>query len=90
MSRNQELIDNILDEFDFEKVHKAMVALDWVWVFAEDGVPTVGELRKAARLLLREAASRDVYYTGSGGFRVTKNADVLKLEFVLEQWEEEI
>lgn len=30
--RAQQHLDSIMDWFEFEKVHKAMTALDWVWV----------------------------------------------------------
>ena len=30
--REQEAIDNIMDYFDFDKVLKTMIALDWKWV----------------------------------------------------------
>jgi hypothetical protein len=38
-------VEDILDEFDFEKVKKVMDFLDWKWHAAEDGVPRIGELR---------------------------------------------
>ena len=30
--REQEAIDNIMDYFDFNKVLKTMIALNWKWV----------------------------------------------------------
>jgi hypothetical protein len=51
------MIDEIMDEFNFARVHKAMVALDWKWaVTSNNNVPTMDELRKEAERLLRNAA----------------------------------
>ena len=51
------MIDEIMDEFNFAKVHKTMVALDWKWaVTSNNKVPTMDELRKEAERLLRDAA----------------------------------
>ena len=43
-----ELIDEILDEFDFEIVHRTMKALDWTWHGSVES-PTIGDLRRMAR-----------------------------------------
>ena len=51
------MIDEIMDEFNFAAVYKAMVALDWKWaVTSNNNVPTMDELRKEAERLLRDAA----------------------------------
>lgn len=73
----QEEIDNILDDFDFEKIHKVMEALGWVWEPIGSRVPTIAQLRKAARARLRDATSADPSYkdsvriVSSGGFKAT-------------------
>jgi len=51
-----EMIDEIMDEFNFATVHKAMVALDWKWATSKNYIPTMDELRKEAERLLRDAA----------------------------------
>lgn len=65
----EEQIDDIMDEFDFDKVHKIMEFLNWEWWFEgnEKRVPEVCELRKKAREHLRHVA-RCGGTTGSGGF----------------------
>jgi hypothetical protein len=51
------MIDEIMDEFNFATVHKAMVALDWKWaVTSNNNVPTMDELRTETERLLRDAA----------------------------------
>ena len=61
----QEQIDEIMDSFDFQKVHKIMEAINWRW--HEEGVPDVYSLRTLARKHLKEAG--EIKGTsGSGGF----------------------
>jgi hypothetical protein len=64
-----EQIDDIMDEFEFDKVHKVMEFLDWKWWFdgETERVPEVYELRKKAREYLRYVAKHGGT-TGSGGF----------------------
>jgi len=65
----EEQIDDIMDDFDFDKVHKIMEFLNWEWITDEDGtqVPYISDLRKRARSLLRIAAKEGGFH-GSGGF----------------------
>lgn len=85
---SQELIDNILDEFDFESVHKAMVALNWTWS-STDGVPTIGELRRQARELLKELIKSNNEIIGTGGFYVYRNWTAIGLRFEVASYETE-
>jgi hypothetical protein len=50
------MINEILDEFNFAKVHKTMVALDWKWLDNKERIPNLDELRKEAEYLLKRAA----------------------------------
>jgi hypothetical protein len=50
----QEQIDEIMDSFDFQKVHKIMEAINWRW--HEVGVPDIYSLRTLARKHLKTAA----------------------------------
>jgi aerobic-type carbon monoxide dehydrogenase small subunit (CoxS/CutS family) len=47
-------VPNILESFDFEKVHKVMTFLDWRWA-DHNRVPTVEELKSAAYELMHES-----------------------------------
>jgi hypothetical protein len=87
-------IENILDEFDFQRVQRVMEALEWHWATSEDGLPSIVELRRKARGLLE-----DVYRyedsacntMGCGGFEATRLMEVgdlnkyLSLKFVVEE-----
>ena len=65
---NEEAIEDLLDKFDFNKVQIAMTALNWKWAIAEDGIPTIYELRKTARKLLKDAFESGVTEVSTGGF----------------------
>ena len=67
------LIDDVIDEFDFEKVHIAMTALDWKWAIPptsfgdpiELQVPTLVRLKEFARWQLIHSIKTG--YCSSGG-----------------------
>jgi hypothetical protein len=81
-------VDNIMDWFDFEKVHKTMKALRWEWMDAEEKIPCQGEIREKARQLLTEAIQTEMSI-GTGGLQVTyiPVEGFLKLEFVVSEWD---
>jgi hypothetical protein len=100
-----QMIDNIMDEFDFAKVHITMGYLGWKGV----GQPvTIDVLKDEARRLLRGAAEsrlgryKDEHWelgiiNGTGGFVATAWCDEdktkiikLNLEFVLTEWDCEL
>ena len=70
----QSLIDDVMDSFDFHKVHKVMKSLNWQWAFTDNGVPEVYELRREARRLLEECLyemikhGEDNWSITTGGF----------------------
>lgn len=75
----EELINEVLDNFDFEKVHKVMTFLDWKWTSLSDAtneVPSIAKLDRSAQQYLEmaydglaEASYEDnEYMVGSGGF----------------------
>jgi len=69
------LIDQIMDNFDFHKVHRVMKMLNWKWAYSdsETGIPEEYELRKFARNELNRALAgvmdgHKEYQTSCGGF----------------------
>ena len=54
----EDMIDDIIECFDFGKVQTAMVALDWKWYTnnSEISVPTIKELKESAKERLKDAA----------------------------------
>ena len=80
---NEELIDDVIFNFDFTKVRHVMYALDWTWHGAKDGVPSIRELRKSARRHLESALTGGTGYSYSGGLEATYCNEVLSLRFIL-------
>ena len=68
------LIDDVIDDFDFEKVHIAMTALDWKWAIPRTSldqlielqVPTLARLKEFAHWALTRSIKTG--YCSSGGF----------------------
>ena len=90
-----EQVEDILDEFNFQRVQDTMKALNWKYFDSPDAYPSIGELRKKARGLLKyayEAVPSPEYFTGSGGFEVTRymypgdSTKYLMLKFVVSTW----
>jgi hypothetical protein len=97
-SQFEEILDDVMDQFDFDKVHRVMEFMDWVWV-TTDGhsteVPSISRLKQAARKHLRRAFAKNITI-GSGGLEASyvppapewKGEDpygLLELRFVLEE-----
>lgn len=69
-------IKDILNNFDFERVHEVMKLLNWQWYSSntEDKVPSYGELVMQAQSLLQQAVKGlskeqgNYFSTGTGGF----------------------
>jgi hypothetical protein len=82
--RQAETIGQIIDRFDFQKVHDYMVLTGWKWF---DEVPTQEDLRRTAARLLVEAQMdpQEVVSMGTGGFRVYKLPWGLELVFAMKR-----
>jgi hypothetical protein len=90
-----EQVEDLLDEFDFDKVKKVMDFLEWNYFDSPDKEVSIGELRRMARYLLEIAYNADPspeFMTGSGGFEVTRymhpgdTTKYLTLSFVVVNW----
>jgi len=85
------MIDEILDEFDFEKVHRVMLALDWKWYIEGEKVnPSIGDLRRRARSLLQHVVNNKNTAAASGGFTAFMHYGVLGLRFEVSSYEIEL
>jgi hypothetical protein len=100
-----DMIKDIMGEFDFDKVYEAMDALDWRW---REEIPSIYDLRKTAERLLRGAAKsrlgafKDSHHdvpiiNACGGFEARAYCDEdktkitgLDLAFVVTSWDSEI
>lgn len=78
----EDMIDEIMYEFNFDKVQDAMLHLNWRWGMSTYRTPNIDELRKSAEQLLRSVAELrlgafiDEHYkvgiiSATGGFKAT-------------------
>jgi hypothetical protein len=84
----QQLIDEILDQFDFEKVKEVMDALNWTWGMGTKAhVPDIPELRKLSREMLWDLIRSKGQMIQAGGLVVEKDDDdTLELRFEVTAW----
>jgi len=98
------LIKHVLEQFDWEKTHKAMVALEWEW--RGEGVPSISQLQSRAVELLNFACTEAKTYrttapdyvgpftVGTGGFEahawLTDDGKIegVRLSFMVASWDE--
>lgn len=78
----KEQISRVLEDFDFEKVHRVMVFLDWKWWTGR--TPTVPELIDTGTKLIRDAfEDNEVEFqtVENGGLMVIRTPNGLQLIF---------
>lgn len=90
----EEQIDYLIDEFKFEKVKLAMIALDWKWDVTGKGdlkIPSIIEMKSTAKKLLVRAIKYET--VGSGGFEAhytpedKEYKESFSLKFVLTEFD---
>lgn len=80
-----DLVNEILDEFDFERVRDTMRALNWSWHTI--GIPALGDLRRQARKLLTDLADLPDGVIATGGFEASRIDGYPKLQFIVADWD---
>lgn len=95
ITEDEQIIDILLN-FDWQRVHAAMRALNWKWQFDEleennIRVPSTSDMQRVAVTLLRYAwKSPEFPIQARGGFVARKSAEGhLGLVFELADWEYE-
>ena len=91
----EEALDEIMDNFDFEKVANIMNYLGWKWasVDTEDNIPTEDDIREhAAKLLWDVCNDPENNIHATGGFEAEKdfsdpNKPFVSLRFILESYD---
>ena len=90
INSHDEMIEEIIHKFNFEKVLLAMTALDWQWQTTRGNgyeIPTLIRLKAMARHLLRESIKETC--VGSGGFEAryhtkdNSDSEYFELKFIL-------
>ena len=101
--RKSDMVNEVLAQFDFEKVNKTMYLLNWKW-FDKADIPTITELKESAEQHLYSAIEQALsptniehhevgWHSASGGFKATawKNEDNtlarIQLEFIVADWD---
>jgi len=93
------MIQEILDNFDFNKCWTVMKLINWTWGFNNE-TPTISKLKESAVARLKSAVEQakkgekiDVYFSSSGGLKGSAwrnryhQIEGIKLEFVLTDWD---
>jgi hypothetical protein len=85
-TRNSMDIEDLISRFNFKKVYKIMVVLDWYWYGSEE-IPTVENMKKTVRELYRSFKDDSVELSATGGFTLSKRTseeghNYLELEFI--------
>ena len=90
--QKEHMIADVMDNFDFDKVHDVMKALGWEWVarLGDSEVPGVWRIAKRAKSLLDEVmeyyGDGEHHSISTGGFTADLDEDgTLSLLFVIEQ-----
>ena len=84
----EKMVAAVMEGFDFDRVHRIMVNLDWKWDIGdgEMTIPSTYRIMKKAERLLVSAANHygeDNYSCGIGGFMAHLDGTTLTLQFVL-------
>lgn len=87
-------IKYIIEEIDFEKIHKTMVFLKWTWFTAGSITPNIDELRTYSIKLLKNVWDSEegipVVSIGTGGLVATRQIyegmKTLSLQFDISNW----
>lgn len=98
----EQMINEVLDNFNFKKCRKVMEFLDWTWAGA-NGVPTIENIKQTAKYLMegaingcledKRALPNETYFHETGGLRAEAIKNKynqlihVKLSFVLDDWE---
>lgn len=86
-AEKHKMIESVLDNFDFVKVHKAMKAVNWTWAHC-DGVPSIRALMVKAEFLLSEVlANEEMHSISTGGLTAEYDGNFLSLTFTFEESE---
>jgi hypothetical protein len=87
----EDMIDEIMEEFNFDKVQDAMLHLNWKWGMSNYRTPDIDELKETSERLLRDAAESrlgnfiDTHHevgitSATGGFKATAWCNEAKTE----------
>ena len=87
-------MDEVMDYFDFDKVHITMKHLKWVWCDSKEA-PSIAELRKHVRGQMTRIYGKSDYGVSSGGFKTKYFSgiedgvkwDYFDVAFIVSDWD---
>ena len=100
--KKDDMINEVLAHFDFDKVNQTMKALNWTW--RDEGIPTIQQLKESAEYHMNSAIEQVLseknkeshnvaFISASGGFKAsawkTKKGklEIVRLEFIVSEWD---
>ena len=94
MKTLQQHTDEVMDYFDFDRVHKVMKHLKWTWHDSGES-PTVAELRRHVRDQMSMCYAKKEYGVSSGGFKTIYHQgvedgvewDFFDVSFIVSDWD---
>lgn len=87
MKTVHEQIMEVMDGFDFRKIHESMTKLNWTWACSDGGrIPTIEELKFTAySLMFKVMTTSGMTRISTGGFVARKDGDDLTLYFRIDE-----
>lgn len=85
----QKIIDKVMDYMNFDKIHKAMEALNWIW-YPDNEVPEIPRIRQFVRRLLNQLIDENLKGIQSGGLYISKTDDKIRISFEVTHLDVEI
>lgn len=83
--KNKDKIKEILENFNFNRVHDVMVHLKWTWGL-ENEAPSIKKLKKCAKDLLKRSKKYGSISTGGFEARYYKKGKEFSLMFILYEY----
>jgi hypothetical protein len=101
--QHDKMMNDIIENFNFEKCKMVMRALGWTWAMIPGGYPEIKDMERTAKYLMEGAIKGcletkscrpgETYHSATGGFKAEaiKNKyghlEWVRLEFIVTEWE---
>lgn len=76
--KDSTILDELIENFEWEKVRRIMEELDWTW-WGNENSPTIEEMKECVRNLYSSIENRieknEYCFCATGGFKLTFNPD---------------
>ncbi len=80
------VINSILKDIDFNKIHSVMEFLNWKWaIYGELRVPTANEIRRTLSEHLDEFFDKKLKRLSCGGFTIQRVQQDVEVTFYIEE-----